>query len=76
MNTTRCTERSGRGRLSWSHLGRTTALVLATVSPALAQQEAKMPGEDNYLLTWGIAFGVVLVVCATAFINPKRSHLD
>lgn len=47
--------------------------LLATV--AAAQTPTRVPGEDAGLLQWGIGLGLCIVVCATAFINPKRSHL-
>ena len=47
--------------------------LLATV--AAAQSSTRVPGEDGGILQWGIAVGLCIVVCATAFINPKRSHL-
>lgn len=42
---------------------------------ASAQTPATVPGEDSGYLQWAIAVGLSLVVCATAFLNPKRSHL-
>ena len=41
---------------------------------ARAQQTGRLPEEEGGLLQWCIAAGIVLVVCITAFMNPKRSH--
>ena len=43
---------------------------------AQAQRTGKVPDEEGGLLQWCIAAGIVLVVCITAFLNPKRSHLN
>ncbi|MGB2988066.1 MAG: hypothetical protein WBE26_19530 [Phycisphaerae bacterium] len=43
---------------------------------AWAQQEASAPEEEGGLLKWGIAAGLAVVVCISAFLNPKRSHLS
>ena len=43
---------------------------------AHAQRNGKLPEEEGGLLQWCIAAGIVLVVCITAFLNPKRSHLN
>ncbi|MEK6799837.1 MAG: hypothetical protein AABZ12_12800 [Planctomycetota bacterium] len=45
-----------------------------TASSAWAQLPARLPGTDNSLLAWGIAAGLVVVVCITGFLDPKRSH--
>lgn len=42
---------------------------------AWAQKQGRVPGEDAGWLQWGIALGLVVVVCVSAFLNPKRSHL-
>ena len=43
---------------------------------AQAQRTGKVPDEDGGLVQWCIAAGIVFVVCVTAFMNPKRSHLN
>ena len=43
---------------------------------ARAQQTGNLPEEESGLLQWCIAAGIVLVICITAFLNPKRSHLN
>jgi hypothetical protein len=47
------------------------------VNAAAFAQKASSPAksEGMNILPWGIALGVIVVVAATAFINPKRSHL-
>ena len=44
-------------------------------SSASAQTPGNVPGEDAGFLQWVIALGLCVVVCATAFLNPKRSHM-
>ncbi len=44
-------------------------------SSASAQTPGNVPGEDGGYLQWAIALGLGVVVCATAFLNPKRSHM-
>ncbi len=41
-----------------------------------AQTPGRPPEAGSGILPWCIAAGIVLVVCITAFINPKRSHLN
>lgn len=43
---------------------------------AFGVQDARLTGEDKGILQWLIAFGVVVLMAAIAFLNPKRSHLD
>ena len=41
-----------------------------------AQQTGRLPNEEGSVLHWCIAAGIVFVICITAFMNPKRSHLN
>lgn len=50
--------------------------VHAATSEALAQKVATPTDEDGGMLSWLIAAGIIVVVCLSAFINPKRSHLN
>ena len=42
---------------------------------AWAQRPASIPKEGGGYLPWLIAAGIVVLICACAFLNPKRSHL-
>ncbi len=46
----------------------------AVAQPALAQEPARIPEAEGSVVTWVVAIALVLLVCITAFINPKRSH--
>lgn len=41
----------------------------------LAQDPARLPGEEPGWLNYMVVVGLAVVVCATTLINPKRSHL-
>lgn len=43
---------------------------------AWAQRPTKPPEDESGILTWVIAAGIAIVICVTAFLNPKRSHLN
>jgi len=47
-----------------------------TGNVAFAQRAATLPKEDGGVLQWVVAAGIVFVICVTAFLNPKRSHLN
>lgn len=49
---------------------------LAAAAPAFAQMDARLSGEDKGILQWVVALGIVILMAAIAFMNPKRSHLD
>ena len=51
-------------------------LALVSASPAFAQQPARLSGEESVTLQWVIAFGIMIVIGVSAFLNPKRSHLN
>jgi len=46
-----------------------------SASTVLAQKPAGLAKDEGGVIPWLIAGGIVILVCATAFINPKRSHL-
>lgn len=46
-----------------------------TAATAWAQSQGRVPDDDAGVLHWGIAVGLAVVICAPAFLNPKRSHL-
>ena len=50
--------------------------VHGAASEALAQKIAIPTDEDGGAMSWLIAAGIIVVVCLSAFINPKRSHLN
>lgn len=62
------------------HYRRPAVVAMLTVHmlavSAQAQPTGRLPEEEGGLLQWCIAAGIVLVVCITAFLNPKRSHLN
>jgi len=41
-----------------------------------AQDQGRLANEDSGLLPWLITGGLIVIVCITAFINPKRTHLS
>lgn len=57
--------------------GGLVAVFLLTVWPQLlwAQEPGALPKEDKGIVQWVVAVGLILLICASAFLNPKRSHL-
>lgn len=52
-------------------------VVLFTEVPAVwAQKVATLPKQDRGILQWVIAIAAAGFICAAAFMNPKRTHLD
>jgi hypothetical protein len=50
-------------------------VTLCTCTPALlAQKPAASPESEGGYIQWLVALGLVGLVCATAFMNPKRTH--
>ena len=50
--------------------------LLAAPSVLLAQTPTKPPADQEAgWVEWAIATGLAVLICITAFINPKRSHL-
>lgn len=43
---------------------------------ALAQTPATVAEEESGYLVWVVFLVAGLVICATGFMNPKRSHLN
>lgn len=41
-----------------------------------AQAPARLSGDESVTLQWVIAFGLIVVIAVSAFLNPKRSHLN
>lgn len=56
-------------------LGGAVVALHAMSGVILAQDPARLRGEDPGFTNYMVAIGLVVVVCATALINPKRSHL-
>lgn len=56
-----------------------TAGALAAVAlfstPVLAQEPARLPGEDNGVFQYIATFALAALILGAAFLNPKRSHL-
>ncbi len=55
--------------------GAAFAVQAVFAATARAQAPATLPGEDGGMLQWVVAGGIAVVVCLTAFLNPKRSHM-
>ena len=49
---------------------------LATSGRALAQTPATVANEESSYLVWVVFAGAALIICATGFMNAKRSHLN
>ena len=49
-------------------------VVLANTATAWAQAPARLPNEDKGIVQWLVAIGIVVLIAAAAFLNPKRSH--
>ncbi len=47
-----------------------------TAHSASAQTPGRVAVEDSGYLQWVVFLGLAVVVCATGFLNPKRSHLN
>ena len=61
---------------SWVTVAITTITLHTMAGSAWAQKRAVLPGDDEGgFIQWGVAIGLVIVIMASAFINPKRSHL-
>ena len=51
-------------------------IVHGSALSAWAQKPTKPPEGDGGFLPWVVAAGIAVVICVTAFLNPKRSHLN
>lgn len=60
---------------TWIVVGGAAMAVHSTAGVAWAQKRAALPGEDGGWMQWVITVTIAVVVYASAFINPKRSHL-
>ena len=70
---------SGRrfGRFDFLTFGRVSAAaVVLLADSAMAQAPGRVAGEDSGYLQWIVFGGIAVVVCATGFLNSKRSHLN
>ncbi len=52
------------------------AIFLGLTLSAWAQKPTKPIEGDGGVLPWVIGAGIAVVICVTAFMNPKRSHLN
>ena len=48
--------------------------VLCLTGTVVAQTPARLPPADKGFLHWIVGLGVVLLIAAAAFLNPKRTH--
>ena len=48
----------------------------ATAGSAWAQNAVRLPEEDKGLVQWAVALGIIILICISAFMNPKRTHQD
>ncbi len=53
-----------------------TGVFMAASGRALGQVPGNVANEESSYLVWVIFAGAALIVCATGFMNPKRSHLN
>ena len=49
---------------------------IAASGRALGQTPGNVANEESSYLVWVLFAGAALIVCATGFMNPKRSHLN
>ena len=56
-------------------LGMAAALHATLAATARAQTPATLPGDGGGILPWAVAGVIAVVVCLTAFLNAKRSHM-
>jgi hypothetical protein len=59
----------------WLKIVASTGFFIASGGPVLAQAPGKVANEEASYLVWVVFAGAVLVICASGFMNPKRSHL-
>ena len=64
-----------RVRPGWVVAGTIIALHL-TSAAAWAQRPGHLPKDDKGFLQWGVGVGLAVLICASAFLNSKRSHQD
>ncbi|MEK7711219.1 MAG: hypothetical protein AAB341_04915 [Planctomycetota bacterium] len=57
-------------------LAAAAAAVVLLADSAMAQTPGRVAGEDAGYLQWIVFGGIAVVVCATGFLNSKRSHLN
>lgn len=51
-------------------------ILLGWTSAALAQAPGQYVNEEASWLVWAVLAGAAVIICATGFMNPKRSHLN
>jgi len=51
-------------------------VVAVLASEVLAQVPGQFANEESSWLIWAVLAGAGLIICATGFMNPKRSHLN
>lgn len=51
-------------------------VLLGSTPVALAQAPGQYVNEEASWLVWAVLAGAALTICATGFMNPKRSHLN
>jgi len=70
----RCSRARWRERITnWKCWPALAACTLFS-STALAQKPVPMDDESRSMLPWAIGLGIIILVCGSAFLNPKRSH--
>jgi len=80
--TTDVTDYLTRGRSEstvkrvWLNTLLAAVVVHAIALPAWAQRPAKPPEDEITVMQWVVAVGIAVVICVTAFMNPKRSHMN
>lgn len=52
------------------------AAFMVLASSALGQEPGRLANTDKGIVQWAVAIGLMILICAAAFMNPKRTHLD
>lgn len=60
----------------WLHVALGAGVFLAGGGRALAQTPGNVANEEAGYLVWVVCAGAGLIICATGFMNSKRSHLN
>lgn len=59
----------------WLQVAASAAFFVASGGSVFGQTPGTVANEESSYLVWIVFAGATLIVCATGFMNPKRSHL-
>lgn len=76
MNVAKPVAGKFRRSLAWRAGAMPLATVLLFSSTVVGQEPGQLPNTDKGIVQWLVALGLVILICASAFLNPKRTHLD